>query len=162
VDNEEHLERNGRHKGSTNATVKRRVDVVYEYLLRGLGTNAIVDAVKDEHPDWGVRRRSVCQYIARARQAMLDDSETIRKEELGRAIGRLHMLYRLAFDAKDYRPALAIVKELAELLGLHAPTTANVNLHISPEQARAELETRRAKEIVGAAEEITARAAGIS
>jgi len=102
---------------ATKAVVARRVNVVYRLLLSGFSMQEILQYAA-ERTDWDVGERQVFKYLARARQLLEAESKTERAEERGKAIARLNNLYGKALNANDLRQALAVQKEINELLAL--------------------------------------------
>lgn len=99
------------------AVVQRRVNVVYKLLLKGFSMQEIVQYAA-ERTDWNVGDRQVFKYLARARQMLEAEAKTERAEERGKAVARLNNLFGRALNANDLRQALAVQREINELLSL--------------------------------------------
>lgn len=108
-------------KVSTRAEVIRRVTEVHELLLKGARREQIVRLANDKY-QWDVLPRQIDHYIAKARGRFEEEARVKREAELGKAIGRLDGLFLRSSTAGHNRDALAVQKELNELLGLKAPT----------------------------------------
>lgn len=102
---------------ATKAVVERRVNVVYKLLLKGFSMQEIIQYVA-ERTDWDVGERQILTYLARARQLIAAEGKTERAEERGKAIARLNNLFGRALNANDLRQALAVQREINELLAL--------------------------------------------
>lgn len=91
--------------------------MIYEMLLRGYTTSDIVHYAA-EKTDWNVSRRTVEEYIRRAREDVARISDEEKEAALGSSLKRLDMLYRKALKKDDLKTALAIQKEINELFHL--------------------------------------------
>lgn len=137
----------------TRAVVAARVDVVYRLLLLGIDRPRIMEHIEKKYPAWGCRTRAIDAYIAKAKKLIIEAGECDRELEFGRALARLHDLYTRCVNAKNHRDALAVQKEINDLLGLKAPIEVNVN------DARRQLVELMLEEVMREAEEATAGAA---
>jgi len=137
----------------TRAAVAARVDVVYRLLLLGLDYQRILEHIAKKYSVWGVKPRTVDNYIARAKVLIEKVGEYERPLEFGRSLARKHDLFTRALNDKDYRTALAVQKEIDDLLGLKAPLEINVT------DARRELVELMLEEVMREAEDATAGAA---
>lgn len=61
-------------------------------------------------------------YIALARKKFAEFADVDRRQEFGRSLQQLDLLYTRSLRIQDYKACLSILKERADLLGLHAPT----------------------------------------
>lgn len=136
----------------TKAAVARRVDVVYRLLLLGLDRPRILEHIEKKYPAWGSRPRTVDVYISKAKQLLIESGAHDRELEFGRALGRLHDLFTRCLNDKSYRDALAVQKEINDLLGLKAPIEVNLN------DARRQLVDLMVEEVMREAENATAGA----
>jgi len=105
---------------ATVAQFEARVNKVIEMLILGLPRASAIQYVTNS-TDWNVSDRQVDNYIAEANKEVEKYSQTVRERELGKAIRRLEMLFQSCMKVQDYQRALAVQKELNELLGLKAP-----------------------------------------
>ena len=121
---------------ATKAQVIRRVDIVYRLLLTGLDRQQILDHIASEHADWGVRTRAIDTYMARAKRLIIEAGDHDREMEFGRALARLHDLFTRCLNAASHRDALAVQKEINELLGIKAPLQLEI---ITPDRVEAEI-----------------------
>ena len=137
----------------TRAVVAARVDVVYRLLLLGLDYQRILEHIAKKYSVWGVKPRTVDNYIAKAKKLIIEAGYHDRELEFGRSLARKHDLYTRCLNDKDYRGALAVQKEIDDLLGLKAPIEVNLN------DARRELVELMLEEVMREAEDATAGAA---
>jgi hypothetical protein len=98
-----------------------RVNIVYRLSLLGLDRQHILDHIAKKYPDWRSRPSTIDTYIAKAKVLIEAAGEYERPIEFGRSLARKHDLYTRCMNDKDYRGALAVQKEIDELLGLKAP-----------------------------------------
>ncbi len=121
--------------------MKARIAEVAELIVTGLTTGEIHKYIAEKRPEWNIQRRQRCVLIARARETIADAGNTEFIEELGKAIRRLNVLYRLSFAINDYKACAAIVKQITDLLGLAAPKKSEIRISdLSPSDIRAEIE----------------------
>lgn len=129
----------GQH--GTKAEKARRVHKVYKMLVDGADYQGIVLAA--EQLGWDVSSRTIDTYVAEARSRLEEESAAERELELGRAKARLNNLYGRSLLGKDLRGALAVQREINELLGLKA--AKEVTLTITDEALIAERDRLRAE-----------------
>jgi hypothetical protein len=103
---------------STAAEVAQRVDAIYDLLLQGVGRRGIAQYA--EQHGWGVTARQIDTYIRRAKQLLAAQAAVDRDLELGKAVGRLELLFMKALAAEDRPEARNVLKEGIALLGLAA------------------------------------------
>ncbi len=103
---------------STAAEVARRVDVLYDLLLQGVGRHGIQQYATGH--GWQVSSRQLDTYAARAKAQLAKAAERDRAVELGRSLERLDLLFMKALAENDRAEARAVLKDLTELLGLAA------------------------------------------
>jgi hypothetical protein len=102
---------------STKAEVARRVDAVLEIRLAG-AVFADIRRYASEN-QWDVTDRQLERYIAASDKLMAKDFERGRKRRLIRHIAQRRTLYARAFADGDWRTALAVVRDEAELEALY-------------------------------------------
>ncbi len=105
---------------ATHAEIEERVTTVYTLVIRGASREEILRYGSET---WSLTTRQVEDYLARATKRLKDLAAFIREEEIGRARAQLHDLYGKNLKVQDYKAALAVRKDLSELLGLYAPKT---------------------------------------
>ena len=103
---------------ATSAEVDKRVQQVYKSLLAGLTRPQIILRYAST---WEVSDRQIDTYIKRAGELLAQESSFHRKQEFGKAKGRLDALFRQARKDKDTRAAVAVQKEINTLLSLYLP-----------------------------------------
>jgi len=138
---------------SSRAAIRVRVDIVYRLLLLGLDRQRIIDHVRAKYPSWPKSDGAIDRCIEQAEQMLIESGEAERPVEFGRSLARKHDLYTRCLNDKDYRGALAVQKEIDDLLGLKAPIEVNLN------DARRELVELMLEEVMREAEDATAGAA---
>lgn len=92
---------------------------VLELYLMEVSTKDILRYLA-EKKGVALKRRQIEYYLAAVKEEMRDRSGFDRKEQIGKAIASLSMIYRKAMtsDPPDLRAALAVQKEKNVLLGL--------------------------------------------
>lgn len=110
-------------KKSTKAEHNKRVKAVSNLLLRGASR---ADIVHYSAENWGIKERQAHQYIIDANKGFAETAAFSVDDQVGIAIDRLSRLYLYHLDAKDFRDALSVQKELNKLLGLYAPEKRDV------------------------------------
>lgn len=103
---------------SSAAEVQKRIDGVYEMILRGYNTRMIHQYGTTL---WKVTTRQVDNYIKEARLMMLKASSANLRVAHATAVARLEMVLREALKDKDYKTTLAAIKELNVIQGLNRP-----------------------------------------
>jgi hypothetical protein len=102
---------------STQATVKQRVSEVLRLRLLGAEFYDIVQHASEN--GWGVGERQLWNYIAKADDLLEASLETDRDKLLRRHVAQRQALFARAMSVSDYGNARAVLKDLAELLGLY-------------------------------------------
>jgi hypothetical protein len=102
---------------ATKAEISQRVEEVLRIRLDGAQMHDILQYASEKK--WGVGERQLWNYVAAS-----DDRLTARMEKdgdklLARHIAQRRTLYARAINAADYRTALAVAKDEAELQGLY-------------------------------------------
>lgn len=115
-------------KKATNAQIEERVTAVYGLLVRGATREEIL---RHGSATWSLTERQVEDYLSRATKRLEALAHYVREEELGRARAQLHDLYGRNMKVQDYKSALAVRKDLSELLGLY-PVKTERHEHSGP------------------------------
>ena len=102
-------------KKSSPDVVDQRVTEVYHLLCQGLST---ADVVQEGTQKWGVCRRQIDTYLARARKMLQKDCELTRQEFLAEAIGRLRKQEKAAANRGQHQVAVNSIRLQSELIGL--------------------------------------------
>jgi len=103
---------------ATKAEREARLNRIYSLLLAGATRYEILQYTATE---WNLKPRATDAYIADANAMIAQEGEYYRPREFGRAIARLHDLYKRAMKVMDFKAALAVQRELNGLLALHEP-----------------------------------------
>jgi DNA-binding CsgD family transcriptional regulator len=111
----------GQEYHPSKAEIIEREGEVLDLLARGERPDAICQKLSGK---WKASERTVRRYLTRAYSSLGEAGKVTAKEELGRTLNRLDFLYREAIQYDlglhaDYRLALAVTKERANLLGLY-------------------------------------------
>lgn len=100
------------------------IEQVYQMLLLGMRPPQIFENVKKIAEKDGKELKCQATFyndLAKARELLEKDAAPRRKMELGRNKARLEWLFMKLAAIQDYKGALAVTREINELLGLHAP-----------------------------------------
>ena len=129
---EEHSESGGGK--ATAAQVERRVNEVYKLILRGLSRSDICQYVSDfddkcaksDKPEerakaWNVDERTIDRYIQRATERFKEYAASQREEMFSKSVARFEVVYSSCIRVQDYSKAIAALRELHLLMGLHEP-----------------------------------------
>jgi hypothetical protein len=104
---------------ATKAEVAKRVEETGEIRLAGAGFADIRRYAAQN--GWGVSDRQLWRYIRAAGELMAKDFEEGRHKLLVRHLAQRRALYARALQIGDYRTALAVARDEAELQGLYSP-----------------------------------------
>jgi hypothetical protein len=108
---------------ATRATIQARVEQVLRIRLAGAEFWDIRQYAAEEDPDtgrpWNVSARQLWRYIAAADNMLAQQLEKNRTKCLNRHIATRRALLARATQVGDYRTALAVARDEAELLGLY-------------------------------------------
>ena len=104
---------------ATKAVVAQRVEAVLRIRLDGAQFHDIVQYAAEQQ--WGVQERQLWNYVAATDQLLLARLERDRDKLLARHIAQRQALVARAVNAADYRTALAVLRDEAELEGLYPP-----------------------------------------
>lgn len=108
-------------KRSTAATVARIAEVA-ELIINGAATSEIrLYAQKNE---WGVKDRSVDDYIRKAKDLIAQTTRDSRALRINLADRRLNMVFARSMRNKDYSAAMAALREYNKLFGLYGEAEA--------------------------------------
>ena len=116
-------------KKATNAELEARVNQVYMLLLSREPREKILEYARSQ---WGVKRASADNYIARAKQRMVEVLRQDRETMMAQAVAELDDLYRLSYKAQRYWDCLNVAKERNKLLMLYeADDTTDADVTIT-------------------------------
>jgi len=108
---------------ATRAEVSQRVETVLKIRLLGgdfddIRQYAAGDATEARAP-WDVSERQLWRYIAASDKLLEQRDECDRKRLLRRHLAQRRTLYARAVEAGDWRAALSVLKDEADLQGLY-------------------------------------------
>lgn len=106
---------------STSAELQDRIDVVIELLARKFKRAQIIEFCGTNFSTWEVGPKTIDSYIKRAHAQLLEQMITTRTELRSEAVNDLRYLYKKALEADDTRAALAVRRELTDMLALKGP-----------------------------------------
>ena len=96
--------------------INRRVADIYGLVVDGLPLAQISRYVA-ANCIWHVSDRSLCRYIARARELMLEEAKTDRKEIYAQSLARKQRLFARASAANQLKTALAVQNSIDRMFG---------------------------------------------
>jgi hypothetical protein len=102
---------------SSEATVRKRVEEVL--ALRLLGAEFIDVRRHAAEQKWRVSDRQLWRYIAEGDKVLAATLQKDRDKLVNRHIAQRRALYARAMSVSDYRTALAVLEDEAELLALY-------------------------------------------
>lgn len=101
---------------ATKAKQRRRVMAVYSLIERNTPRAAIIDYAA---ATWHISTRQTDTYIAAASAIHRDAADRDADYYFAQALERLNRLFRLSFEAGDYRAALRAQQQINRLFGLY-------------------------------------------
>lgn len=126
---------------ATAAVIATRIDAVVQMLLSGLTSRDIFRYSSEPAQNWGVTARQIDNYIVEATSLIAATLETGREKVLETELAQRRHLYAQALAQGDVRTALAVKKDLCELLGLYPAK----KVEYSGELAELSMDERRAR-----------------
>jgi hypothetical protein len=134
---------------SDKATVITRVQEVSRLVLAGAEFADIRQFASDH--GWQIGDRQVRRYIELVYERLAESTQRDREQLLGRHLMQRRALYARAVKSSDYRAALMILRDEAELSGLYpptkvAPTTPDGQHPYSPTSPAPHLESRLSRQ----------------
>jgi hypothetical protein len=118
---------------ATKAEVAKRVEAVFELRLGGAGFTDIreyaaapTDRDGTKQPPWGVSDSQLRRYIAAADRLCKERYDSKADHLLARHLLRRERLYAHALEVGDYKTALAVLKDEAELEGHYGRANAEL------------------------------------
>jgi hypothetical protein len=104
---------------ATKAQVRERVEEVLRIRLDGAEFHDVVQYASEK--EWGVGERQLWNYVRASDQLLAERVERDRDKLFNRHVAQRRSLFARALNAADYRTALAVAKDEAELHGLYPP-----------------------------------------
>jgi hypothetical protein len=106
--------------GKHNQTaINRRVADIYGLVVDGMPLPAICRYVA-ANCNWQASERSICRYMARARELMMEEAKLGRKDAFAQSLARKQLLYTRAVSGKQWKTALAIQNSIDKMFGDYA------------------------------------------
>lgn len=128
----------GKENKSTAAQFEKRVNDVYKLILKGAGRGDIIQYVldsdekyeKSDKPEdrakiWNVSESQIDHYIAKATERFKEYAAKQREDMFSKSLARLEFVYQSCIRVQDYSKAIAAVRELNLLMGLHEPAKSS-------------------------------------
>jgi len=111
------------HPGrSTAAEVARRVEEVVQALSVGKPRRMILVEMREKY---GVSDKCADDYMARARQILVEQFRESREEFVANQMAALEHLAHIAAEGKQYSAAAGARATMARMVGVDAPRTNN-------------------------------------
>jgi hypothetical protein len=104
---------------STKAEVMQRVEEILAIRLSGAEFWDVREYAREKA--WGVSDGQLYRYIAQADELIAQSLEKDRNKLLNRALAQRRALLARTMQVSDYRTALSILKDEADLCGLYPP-----------------------------------------
>jgi len=99
-----------------------RVAKVTELIMSGLNGVQIWKYCT-EKLNWEVTQRMVWKYVNAANEGFADQAKAKAKDEFGKGLARLNMLFAASLKIQDYKACLAIQKEINLMMGFTNKST---------------------------------------
>jgi hypothetical protein len=106
---------------ATNAVVMQRVEAVLRVRIDGAQFHDIRDYANAPEQNWNVSDSQLRRYIQASDKLLAERLEKDRDKQFARHVAQRQALYARAVNAADFRTALAVAKDEAELQGLYPP-----------------------------------------
>jgi len=106
-----------RRRRATRREVCERLTIVYKLVLLGAEHQDLCEHAREAQ--WGIGPAQVRRYQAHALKKMARMQEKNRDKNFARHVQQRRALYARAMEAGDWRTALAIARDEAELLKLY-------------------------------------------
>lgn len=101
---------------SDKNTVEQRIKEIATKLING---NSREDIVLYCSENWDIGERQTDKYIVRAKELVEKSVKRRIEYDYAKAVRRYEDLYKVSYEKKDYKTALAVNKELTVLQGLY-------------------------------------------
>lgn len=110
---------------ATKAVIRQRVEEVMKLRLLGAEFHDVRQYAAEEDADtgrpWNVSERQLWRYIAASDKLLDKYLEKDKAKLFNRHVAQRRALFARAMEAGDWRAALAVVRDEAEMLGLYSP-----------------------------------------
>jgi len=100
----------------------RRMSIVENLMLQGLSVNEIYTLVTDPNRKgmgWNLHKQSVYHYMCLCRRGWLRRLNRSRPGLFAKHIAQREALFRMMLGASDFRGALEVLKDIANLQGFY-------------------------------------------
>ena len=104
---------------STNVVVRQRINEIFKLRLGGAELADIRDYANSPDRNWGLSDTQLWRYTQRADKLCTQYFDAKAEHLLARHLLQRRTLYTHAMAAGDYRTALAVLRDEAELEGLY-------------------------------------------
>lgn len=108
------------------ALLQSRVIKILNWILAGVSPYKIFQIISEPPESWGITERTMWNYIRRANEIFAEEASFKKKEQFGKAMQRLNMLFLSCYKISDYKSCLAIQIEINKLLGLYSPEVIEI------------------------------------
>ena len=116
---------------STQLVMQTRVNELIKLFIQGITkrSDIIAHATKSK---WGVEDVTIDKvYIPKARAEFAEISKYEAKFELGLSLTRLNDLYNKSLAEGDFKTALAVQKEINDLVGIKAAAKQEIEVKVN-------------------------------
>lgn len=107
------------HKQAKTIDIDKRINIVYDMIIKGLNYSQIVDACNGSNLNWNLSKRQISNYVKKARARILEASKATIEEEVRLSMTRLDTVMTLAYKQGDLRLVVSIIKEKLRILGFN-------------------------------------------
>lgn len=108
---------------STDAEISLRVATVSEMLIKGFSRQDILQYCAKE---WNIQKRQSDEYIAKAKNKLIELAEKDIEFNKALAIERYNDLYRKNYGIKDYRECRQVQNDIVKLHGIAEPDKVDI------------------------------------
>jgi hypothetical protein len=122
---------------ATRTQVEERVAVILQMRLAGAEFTDLVQYAAVQQ--WNVKERQLWYYVARADERLAEITEEDRAKMLRLHLAQRRLMYAKAMETGDYRAALAVKKDEAELLRLYHQPAPDEPPEIAPPKTAADV-----------------------
>lgn len=106
---------------STQAEIEYRIKEIVDKIISGCSHLQILELADT----WGVTQRTVCNYLKRAKQIIIETNKTDIAEESAKLRHRYELLFNMALENQDLRAATLILNQQSKMFGISEPQTDN-------------------------------------
>jgi hypothetical protein len=124
---------------ATQAQLEQRVTEVLTLRLAGADFQDLLQYAAAQN--WGIKERQLWNYVEKADERLAETTEKDRGKLLRLHLAQRRLLYAKALESGDWRGALAVKKDEAELLGLYHPLPPALPADETPPQNARDLVT---------------------